>query len=86
MGFTCSECFLALAYDPRDLNLFKVVGSDEVIEYLDIEKPEAASELTQAVSCVSLSRLEPTQLTLYFGVVIVGCPGREEIRGCFDHS
>lgn len=50
LGFTCSECFLALVYDVRELNLFKVVGSDDIIEFLDVEKPEDSAELTQIVS------------------------------------
>ncbi|KAI5997067.1 GH3 auxin-responsive promoter [Pisolithus albus] len=42
-----SEAFLALAYDPRDLNLYKVVGSDDVIEFLPVDEPEESRYLAQ---------------------------------------
>ncbi|KAI5990909.1 GH3 auxin-responsive promoter [Pisolithus albus] len=42
-----SEAFLALAYDPRDLGLYKVVGSDDVIEFLPVDEPEESRYLAQ---------------------------------------
>ncbi|KAI6044161.1 GH3 auxin-responsive promoter-domain-containing protein [Pisolithus marmoratus] len=43
-----SEAWLAVAYDPRDLNLYKVVGSDNVIEFLPVDKPEESKYLAQS--------------------------------------
>ena len=48
LGINCSEAFLALAYDAKDKSLYKVVGSDDIIEYLDIDAPENASGLSPA--------------------------------------
>ncbi|EGO19354.1 hypothetical protein SERLADRAFT_479847 [Serpula lacrymans var. lacrymans S7.9] len=47
LGINCSEAFLALAYDSRDPSLYKVVGSDEIIEFLNVNEPEEAKSLTQ---------------------------------------
>ncbi|EIW81168.1 hypothetical protein CONPUDRAFT_82204 [Coniophora puteana RWD-64-598 SS2] len=48
LGINCSEAFLALAYDSKDPSLYKVVGTDEIIEYLDIDLPENAKGLLSA--------------------------------------
>ncbi|KAH7885483.1 GH3 auxin-responsive promoter [Phlebopus sp. FC_14] len=47
LGINCSEAFLALAYDHRDASLYKVVGSDDIIEFLPIDSPEESKYLTQ---------------------------------------
>ncbi|KAH7919002.1 hypothetical protein BV22DRAFT_1199727 [Leucogyrophana mollusca] len=47
LGINCSEAFLALAYDNRDPSLYKVVGSDDIIEFLPIDQPEESEYLTQ---------------------------------------
>ncbi|KAI6094510.1 GH3 auxin-responsive promoter [Pisolithus sp. B1] len=47
LSIASSEAFLALAYDPRDLNLYKVVGSDDVIEFLPVDEPEESKYLAQ---------------------------------------
>ncbi|KIN95140.1 hypothetical protein M404DRAFT_72684, partial [Pisolithus tinctorius Marx 270] len=44
-----SEAFLAVVYDPRDLNLYRVVGSDDVIEFLPVDKPEESKYLAQSI-------------------------------------
>ncbi|KAI6033642.1 hypothetical protein BKA83DRAFT_4486712 [Pisolithus microcarpus] len=46
--------FLASAYDPRDLNLYKVVGSDDVIEFLPADEPEESKYLAQMVNSLLL--------------------------------
>ncbi|KAI6044799.1 GH3 auxin-responsive promoter [Pisolithus marmoratus] len=43
-GFGSSEAFVVAVYDPSDLNLFKVT-SQEIIEYLDVDKDENASSI-----------------------------------------
>ncbi|KAJ3411287.1 hypothetical protein HDV05_002433 [Chytridiales sp. JEL 0842] len=40
LGFTASESFAAVLYDPSDLNLFKVVGGDDVVEFLPLTDPK----------------------------------------------
>ncbi|KAF9222975.1 hypothetical protein BS17DRAFT_802745 [Gyrodon lividus] len=47
LGINCSEAFLALAYDHRDPSLYKVVGSDDIIEFLPLDSPEESKYLTQ---------------------------------------
>ncbi|KAF8840790.1 hypothetical protein BDN67DRAFT_968105 [Paxillus ammoniavirescens] len=47
LGINCSEAFLALAYDHRDPSLYKVVGSDDIIEFLPLDSPEESKHLTQ---------------------------------------
>lgn len=47
LGITCSEAFLALPYDQRDPNLYKVVGSDEIIEFLPEDAPEESRYVIQ---------------------------------------
>lgn len=49
LGINCSEAFLALAYDHRDPSLYKVIGSDDIIEFLPVEAPEESKYLTQTV-------------------------------------
>lgn len=49
LGINSSEAFLALAYDNRDPSLYKVVGSDDIIEFLPIEAPEESKYVTQTV-------------------------------------
>ncbi|KAI6123386.1 GH3 auxin-responsive promoter [Pisolithus croceorrhizus] len=44
LGFGTSEAQIATAYDPSDLNLFKMTPR-EVIEYLDVAKEESASSI-----------------------------------------
>ncbi|KAI6044793.1 GH3 auxin-responsive promoter [Pisolithus marmoratus] len=43
-GVTSTETYVAAAYDPSDLNLFKVTSQD-IIEYLDVGKEEKASSI-----------------------------------------
>lgn len=50
-----SAAFLALAYDPRDLNLYKVIGSDDVIEFLPEEEREESRYLAQTVNSLLAS-------------------------------
>ncbi|KAI6141045.1 GH3 auxin-responsive promoter [Pisolithus tinctorius] len=57
-----SEAFLAVVYDPRDLNLYSVVGSDDVIEFLPVEKPEESKYLAQSWN-VELGRKYEVVLT-----------------------
>ncbi|KAI6151501.1 GH3 auxin-responsive promoter-domain-containing protein, partial [Pisolithus tinctorius] len=47
LSIASSEAFLALAYDPTDLNLYKIVGSDDVIEFLPVDEPEESKYLAQ---------------------------------------
>lgn len=47
LGITCSEAFLALPYDQRDPSLYKVVGSDEIIEFLPEDAPEESRNVIQ---------------------------------------
>ncbi|KAI6021207.1 GH3 auxin-responsive promoter [Pisolithus marmoratus] len=47
LGINCSEAFLALPYDQRDPSLYKVVGSDEIIEFLPEDAPEESQYVTQ---------------------------------------
>ncbi|KIO12049.1 hypothetical protein M404DRAFT_962542 [Pisolithus tinctorius Marx 270] len=49
LSIASSEAFLALAYDPTDLNLYKIVGSDDVIEFLPVDEPEESKYLAQTV-------------------------------------
>ena len=49
LGINCSEAFLALAYDHRDASLYKVVGSDDIIEFLPVDAPEDSKYVTQTV-------------------------------------
>ena len=49
LGIGCSEAFLALGYDHRDPSLYKVVGSDDIIEFLPVDAPEESKHLTQTV-------------------------------------
>ncbi|KAI6044801.1 GH3 auxin-responsive promoter [Pisolithus marmoratus] len=44
LGYGTSEAFVAAVYDPSDLNLFKVT-SQEIIEYLDMDKDDNASSI-----------------------------------------
>ncbi|KAI6141111.1 GH3 auxin-responsive promoter [Pisolithus tinctorius] len=53
-----SEAFLAVAYDPRDLNLYKLVGSDDVIEFLPVEDPEESKYLAQSWNVESGKKYE----------------------------
>ncbi|KAI6042179.1 GH3 auxin-responsive promoter [Pisolithus marmoratus] len=48
LAIASSEAWLAVAYDPRDLNLYKVVGSDDVIEFLPVDEPEESKYLAQS--------------------------------------
>ncbi|KAI6096843.1 GH3 auxin-responsive promoter [Pisolithus sp. B1] len=48
VAIASSEAYLAIAYDPRDLNLYKVVGSDDVIEFLPVDEPEESKYLAQS--------------------------------------
>ncbi|KAI5998394.1 GH3 auxin-responsive promoter [Pisolithus orientalis] len=48
VAIVSSEAFLAVAYDPRDLNLYKVIGSDDVIEFLPVDEPEESKYLAQS--------------------------------------
>ncbi|KAI9568530.1 GH3 auxin-responsive promoter [Boletus coccyginus] len=48
LGINCSEAFLALAYDHRDPSLYKVVGSDDIIEFLPIDAPEESKYVAQS--------------------------------------
>ncbi|KIJ64579.1 hypothetical protein HYDPIDRAFT_111943 [Hydnomerulius pinastri MD-312] len=52
LGINCSEAFLALAYDHRDPSLYKVVGSDDIIEFLPLDAPEESKYLTQTWNVV----------------------------------
>ncbi|KAI6140849.1 GH3 auxin-responsive promoter-domain-containing protein [Pisolithus tinctorius] len=54
--------FLAVVYDPRDLNLYSVVGSDDVIEFLPVDKPEESKYLAQSWN-VELGRKYEVVLT-----------------------
>ncbi|KAG9316002.1 GH3 auxin-responsive promoter [Chiua virens] len=47
LGINCSEAFLALAYDHRDPSLYKVVGSDDIVEFLPTDAPEEARYVAQ---------------------------------------
>ncbi|KAI6011140.1 GH3 auxin-responsive promoter [Pisolithus marmoratus] len=53
-----SEVYLAVAYDPRDLNLYKVVGSDDVIEFLPVDEPEESKYLAQSWNIESGKKYE----------------------------
>ncbi|KAI6044140.1 GH3 auxin-responsive promoter [Pisolithus marmoratus] len=53
-----SEVYLAVAYDPRDLNLYKVVGSDDVIEFLLVDEPEESRYLAQSWNIESGKKYE----------------------------
>ncbi|KAL4073475.1 GH3 auxin-responsive promoter, partial [Scleroderma citrinum] len=48
LGITCSEAFLALPYDQRDPSLYKVVGSDDIIEFLPEHAPEESQYVIQS--------------------------------------
>ncbi|KAI5985505.1 GH3 auxin-responsive promoter [Pisolithus albus] len=48
LAIASSEAYLAVAYDPRDLNLYKVIGSDDVIEFLPVDEPEESKYLAQS--------------------------------------
>ncbi|KAI5985503.1 GH3 auxin-responsive promoter-domain-containing protein [Pisolithus albus] len=48
VAIASSEAYLAIAYDPRDLNLYKVIGSDDVVEFLPVNQPEESKYLAQA--------------------------------------
>ncbi|KAI6096841.1 GH3 auxin-responsive promoter [Pisolithus sp. B1] len=48
VAIASSEAYLAVVYDPRDLNLYKVIGSDDVVEFLPVEKPEESKYLAQS--------------------------------------
>ncbi|KAF8125755.1 GH3 auxin-responsive promoter [Boletus edulis] len=58
LGINCSEAFLALAYDHRDPSLYKVVGSDEIIEFLPVDAPEESNYLTQTWNVEAGKRYE----------------------------
>ncbi|KAJ3134871.1 hypothetical protein HK101_004296 [Irineochytrium annulatum] len=47
LGLTCSESMAAVMHDPKDLNLFKVVGTDDIIEYLPAEAEETPDAVVQ---------------------------------------
>ncbi|KAG6331510.1 hypothetical protein ID866_7580 [Astraeus odoratus] len=47
LGITCSEAFLALPYDQRDPSLYKVVGSDDIVEFLPEDAPEDSRHVVQ---------------------------------------
>ncbi|KAI6106200.1 GH3 auxin-responsive promoter [Pisolithus croceorrhizus] len=48
VAIASSEAYLAVVYDPRDLNLYKVIGSDDVVEFLPVDKPEESKYLAQS--------------------------------------
>ncbi|KAI6033477.1 GH3 auxin-responsive promoter [Pisolithus microcarpus] len=48
VAIASSEAYLAVAYDPRDLNLYKVIGSDDVVEFLPVDQPEESKYLAQS--------------------------------------
>ncbi|KAF8548802.1 hypothetical protein OG21DRAFT_1489072 [Imleria badia] len=47
LGINCSEAFFAHAYDHREPNLYKVIISDDIIEFLPAEAPEESKYVTQ---------------------------------------
>lgn len=49
LGFTASESYIGIVYDEKDTNLFKVVGADDIIEYLDVEQEDSTASLSAAV-------------------------------------
>lgn len=49
LGINCGEAFLAVAYDHRDASLYKVVGSDDIVEFLPIDALEDAKYVKQSV-------------------------------------
>lgn len=55
LGINCSEAFLALAYDHRDASLYKVVGSDDIIEFLPLDAPEESKHVKQTVLAFHVS-------------------------------
>ncbi|KAI6141108.1 GH3 auxin-responsive promoter [Pisolithus tinctorius] len=58
LAIASSEAYLAMAYDPRDLNLYKVVGSDDVIEFLPVDDPEESKYLAQSWNVESGKKYE----------------------------
>ena len=49
LGINCSEAFLAFAYDNRNPSLYKIVGSDDIIEFLPVDSPEESKYVIQTV-------------------------------------
>ncbi|KAH7926609.1 hypothetical protein BV22DRAFT_1128079 [Leucogyrophana mollusca] len=47
LGFTASETYIGMVYNPSDLNLFKV-ACDDIIEYLDVSRNQTAASLVPA--------------------------------------
>ncbi|KIO12102.1 hypothetical protein M404DRAFT_89929, partial [Pisolithus tinctorius Marx 270] len=47
LSIASSEAFLASAYDPMDLDLYKIVGSNDVIKFLPVDEPEDSRYLAQ---------------------------------------
>ncbi|KAJ3197183.1 hypothetical protein HK101_005462 [Irineochytrium annulatum] len=45
VGFSASECVIGVPFNNKDLNLYKVVGSDDLIEYLPVVEEEEEREL-----------------------------------------
>ncbi|KAI5998366.1 GH3 auxin-responsive promoter-domain-containing protein [Pisolithus orientalis] len=58
LAIASSEAYLAVAYGPRDLNLYKVVGSDDVIEFLPVDDPEESKYLAQSWNVESGKKYE----------------------------
>lgn len=48
LGFTASEAYVGTAFSKTDISLFKATN-DDIIEYLDLSGPEAASNIAFAV-------------------------------------
>ncbi|KIJ57869.1 hypothetical protein HYDPIDRAFT_163769 [Hydnomerulius pinastri MD-312] len=57
LGFTASETYIGMVYNPSNLNLFKV-ACDDIIEYLDVTKEESASSIVPAYEIESGRRYE----------------------------
>ncbi|KAH7890417.1 GH3 auxin-responsive promoter [Phlebopus sp. FC_14] len=57
LGYTASETYIGMVYDPSKLNLYKV-ASDDIIEYLDVLKEDSASNLVPAWEVKAGSKYE----------------------------